>query len=455
MEERIKSINKNLVNKKGEYVLYWAQSGLRIDNNYSLNLAINYANRFNKPLLVFFNLKKIKLANIRQYQFLKEGLLEFKRKIEELGGNFLVEFCQTPEKIIQKTKDACLLVGDFGYLRLQRLWLDQIRKKIDTPFFAVENEVFSPLKIISQQKINFAFQIRNKIFKTISYFNKEIKLIEIKNKNKIVNQSVNEIQKLFNNLDIDKSVAPISLIGGESQAEKLLKIFIEEKLPFYKNLRSDPTKDFQSSLSAYLHFGFISPVKIVNEVLKNYSLKDENVVSFFNELLVWRELSRNFVFFEKNYNNWQGLPFWAKKTLDEHLKDKREYIYDLKTLEEAKTHDCYWNAAQKEMIKTGKMHNYMRMYWGKKLIEWTTDWKKAYKYLIYLNDKYELDGRDPNGYAGVAWCFGQFDHPWQEREIFGKVRYMNAKGLERKFNMRNYLKKIELLDKNSKRKIVK
>ncbi len=153
----------------------------------------------------------------------------------------------------------------------------------------------------------------------------------------------------------------------------------------------------------------------------------------------------NFVFYNQNYDSFDGLPEWAKKTLKEHEKDRREYIYTLEELENAETHDPYWNAAQEEMRIKGKMHGYMRMYWGKKILEWSKTPEDAFKIALYLNNKYELDGRDPNGFTGVAWCFGKHDRPWKERQIFGKIRYMNAKGLKRKFDADGYAEKIKRL----------
>jgi deoxyribodipyrimidine photo-lyase len=184
---------------------------------------------------------------------------------------------------------------------------------------------------------------------------------------------------------------------------------------------------------------------VVFEVLSKYGRKDENVDSFFNELIVWRELARNFCYYNPNYNQYEGIPDWAKETLEEHKNDKREYIYTIEELENAKTHDEYWNSAQLELLKTGKMHNYMRMYWCKKLIEWTDDPKKAFDIACYLNDKYELDGRDPNSYAGISWCFGTHDRPWKERKIFGKIRYMSTSVLEAKFDIKKYVEKVKNL----------
>ena len=149
----------------------------------------------------------------------------------------------------------------------------------------------------------------------------------------------------------------------------------------------------------------------------------------------------NFVFYNENYDSLDGLPKWAKTTLEEHEKDPREYLYTLEELDNAETHDPYWNAAQEEMKLTGKMHGYMRMYWGKKILEWSETPEDALKNALFLNDKYELDGRDPNGFTGVAWCLGKHDRPWKERSIFGKTRYMNAKGLKRKFDADGYVEK--------------
>ena len=241
-------------------------------------------------------------------------------------------------------------------------------------------------------------------------------------------------------LDIDRSVKKTEYYrGGSSEAAKELEYFLKNKLSRFFELRNQPGEEYLSNLSPYLHFGQISPVYVALMVNQHGG---PGVEAYLEELIVRRELSMNFVHFNENYDSFDGLPTWAKKTLSEHEKDKREYIYNLEELERAKTHDPYWNAAQTEMVNTGKMHGYMRMYWGKKILEWSETPEQAYKYALYLNNKYELDGRDPNGFTGVAWCFGKHDRPWTEREIFGKVRYMNDKGLERKFDMKKYLMKV-------------
>jgi deoxyribodipyrimidine photo-lyase len=253
---------------------------------------------------------------------------------------------------------------------------------------------------------------------------------------------IDKVDKAVQNLNLDKTVKPVKILhGGTTQAKQHLKLFIETKLDNY-NQRNDPTKDAQSNMSPYLHFGQISPIFVALKVLES---NHPGMDAYLEQLIVRRELAFNFVFYNRNYDSFEGLPEWAKKSLNEHKNDPRDYVYSLDELETAKTHDVYWNSAQKQMLVTGKMHGYMRMYWGKKIIEWTNDPQTAYKIMLYLNNKYELDGRDPNGFTGVAWCFGKHDRPWKERPIFGKIRYMNANGLRRKFNIENYVKQINQL----------
>ena len=198
-------------------------------------------------------------------------------------------------------------------------------------------------------------------------------------------------------------------------------------------------------MSPYLHFGQISPLTVALTVQAADGVAEEAKQAFLEELIVRRELAVNFVYYEKHYDRYVCLPDWAKKTLVEHRRDRREHSYTLEQLENAATHDPYWNAAMEEMRLTGKMHGYMRMYWGKKILEWTKPPQEGMRIALYLNNKYELDGRDPNGFAGVAWCFGKHDRPWAERPVFGKVRYMNDKGLRRKFDIEAYVRRIDNL----------
>jgi deoxyribodipyrimidine photo-lyase len=253
---------------------------------------------------------------------------------------------------------------------------------------------------------------------------------------------ISDVGKAISKLHIDRTVQKVSSFqGGTQEARNHLEVFLEGKLDQFPELRNDPTLDYLSHMSPYLHFGQISPLFIA---LKASETKSPGTEAFLEELIVRRELSMNFVYYNKKYDLFEAVPEWAKKTLRAHKKDKRQYTYTLEELEPAKTHDPYWNAAQKEMVIKGKMHGYMRMYWGKKIIEWSRTPEGAFRSTLYLNNKYELDGRDPNGFTGVAWCFGKHDRPWGERPIFGNVRYMNDKGLRRKFDADGYVKRVNL-----------
>ncbi len=232
--------------------------------------------------------------------------------------------------------------------------------------------------------------------------------------------------------------------GGTSEAMRLLRDFVRRALPHYAAGRSDPGRDLTSHMSAYLHFGQVSPLAVALRVRASNAGK-ENVDAYLEELIVRRELSMNFCEFNPRYDAFDGLPEWAVRTLRKHAADRRPYLYDERRLERAETDDPYWNAAQRELLRTGLMHPYMRMYWGKKIIEWTAAPEEAFRIALRLNNRYALDGRDPNSFAGVAWCFGKHDRPWKERNVFGTVRYMNAAGLERKFDMGAYLRRVEAL----------
>jgi len=238
---------------------------------------------------------------------------------------------------------------------------------------------------------------------------------------------------------VNTAIEPVSeFFGGENAARERLNTFLTQRLSGFDELRNVPDRDHTSHMSPYLHFGHISPVEIVlnaQEQVDAHLGEDarKDLDSFIEELVVRRELAMNYTEFNPYYDRFTGLPEWAQKTLTEHSGDERPALYTTTQLENAETDDPYWNACQRELVRRGKMHGYMRMYWGKKILEWMQEPSEAMELAITLNDRYELDGRDPNGYTGVAWCFGAHDRGWPERPVFGKVRYMNANGLKRKF----------------------
>ncbi|MEJ2629426.1 MAG: deoxyribodipyrimidine photolyase, partial [bacterium] len=337
---------------------------------------------------------------------------------------------------------ADLVVVDRGYLRIQQQWRHYAAEHLDCPLIQVESEVVIPVTLVSPKEEYSARTIRGKIY---SYRDRFLTMVPQQEADlssldfDLESMDISTLDGILSHLNIDSSVKPVShFSGGSRTAQKFLQEFVEHKLDRYPELRNHPELDWISHLSPYLHFGQISPLTIVFRVLERKSPGEE---AFLEELIIRRELSMNFVYYNPLYDSYQGIPQWARNTLHDHRDDTREYLYSQEELEKAETHDVYWNAAQREMVFRGKMHGYMRMYWGKKILEWSSSPEQAFRLALYLNNKYELDGRDPNGFTGVAWCFGLHDRAWKERPVFGKIRYMNAKGLKRKFDIDQYVQR--------------
>jgi len=347
-----------------------------------------------------------------------------------------------PSGVIELSRRACLVVVDRGYLRIERAWRSEVARSIDCPLVQVETNVVVPLEQASPKEEYAARTIRPRLARQLRKYLVLLKSRRLRKDSlglQFPSFNLSDVGKALSRMDIDRSVGRVkSYQGGTSEAKRRLAEFLTTKLSFYPEMRNDPNEDAVSHLSPYLHFGQISPLYVALEVEKT---GNKAVPVFLEELIVRRELSMNFVFYNPFYDRFEGLPAWAQKTLREHEKDRRETIYSPAELEAGRTHDPYWNAAQKEMVLTGKMHNYMRMYWGKRILEWTETPEEAFRIALYLNNKYELDGRDPNGFAGVAWCFGKHDRAWPSHEVFGKIRRMTASGLRRKFDADAYAKK--------------
>jgi deoxyribodipyrimidine photo-lyase len=234
--------------------------------------------------------------------------------------------------------------------------------------------------------------------------------------------------------------------GGTREALSRLRRFVDERLARYDGDRNEPTPYATTELSAHLHFGHISPLTIALAVQESGAGK-ENIDALIEELIVRRELAINFVARNPDYDRLDGCPEWARKTLAEHRSDRRPFLYSASELETAQTHDPLWSAAQKEMVLTARMHNYLRMYWAKKILEWTPDAETAFQIAIDLNDRYEMDGRDPNGYTGVAWAIGgKHDRPWPERPIFGTVRFMSYESTRKKFDSKAYIARVKEIE---------
>jgi deoxyribodipyrimidine photo-lyase len=431
----------------GRFVAYWMQASQRAECNHALEYAIDRANELRKPLIVFFGLtEKYPEANERHYRFMLEGLKEVREALDSRGIGMVIRHISPEKGILAFAKDASLVVVDRDYLRLPREWRRRAADRMRCPLVQVETNVIVPIEEVSGKEEYAAATIRPKILKRLERF-----LVPLPRRAPQLDSrgidlpsfDVADTDKALLKLGVDRSAGGVTVIrGGTSEAKRRLRAFIKKKLDRYPDLRNDPGEDCLSGMSPYLHFGQISPLHIALEISKSGS---RSAAPYLEELVVRRELSMNFVYYNDRYDSFDGLPNWAKKTLLEHAKDHREYVYNLEELERASTHDPCWNAAQDEMRLTGKMHGYMRMYWGKKIIEWSRTPQEAFETALRLNNKYELDGRDANGFTGVAWCFGKHDRPWRTRSVFGAVRYMNENGLRRKFDVDRYIEKIKTL----------
>jgi deoxyribodipyrimidine photo-lyase len=430
--------------KKGT-VVYWMSRDMRVEDNWALIFANEISEKENSPLVVFFCLAPNFLeATIRQYDFLLHGLQQVEQKLTELEIPFFL-LKGKPEKQIPlflKEINAGKLISDFDPLKIKIQWKNLILKKINIPFYEVDAHNIVPAFFVSQKEEFAAYTIRPKIKKALPEFLEEFPGIKKRKRNFSIKAPSINWQNLESTLKIDFSVPKINQIKpGTNEADETLKKFIFRKLEMYSYERNNPLKDAQSNLSPYLHFGQISAQRIALQIEKHVP-ETKSKDAFLEELIIRRELADNFCLYNTNYDSFEGFQPWAKKTLNEHRKDKREFLYSLKEFEDAKTHEDLWNAAQMELKTKGKMNGFMRMYWAKKILEWSNSPEEALSIAIFLNDKYELDGRDPNGYVGCAWAIGGVhDRAWQERDVFGKIRFMNLNGCKRKFDVDEYIEK--------------
>ncbi len=440
-------ILKDLPMRSGRFVLYWMQASQRAHCNHALEFAIDLANEVSVPLVVLFGITDAyPEANARHYAFMLQGLAELRRDLEDRGIMFVLRIAPPEVAACELAEDACALITDRGYTRIQKRWREYVAEHALCRVIQVETDVVVPVEAASGKEEYAARTLRPRIHRLLPEYLVPLKARKLRKgfpDFDLASEDLSAPEELLARLDIDRSVPPVSAFrGGHSHAVTLLREFIDHKLDHYDELSNDPSLDFTSHLSPYLHFGQISPLEIALAVAQSPGPNEE---AFLEQLIVRRELSMNFVQYNLAYDSYDCLPDWAQATLAEHAKDPRPYVYSEDELGQAQTHDPYWNAAQLEMVRGGKMHNYMRMYWGKKILEWSPTPREAFDTALRLNNRYELDGRDPNGFTGVAWCFGKHDRPWQERPVFGKVRYMNAAGLERKFKMDAYLAKVAAL----------
>lgn len=455
--ERVRRLNAAPTGR-GAYVLYWMQQSQREAWNHALEFAILRANQADLPVMAVFGLTDaFPEANLRHYTFMLEGLWDAARALEKRGIRLIWRRGDPARVALSLGENAAEIVCDMGYTRIQRQWREAVAKAADCPVFAVESDVATPTAIVSPKAEYAARTIRPKIHLHLQRFLVPVVPVPVRRPSlSLFNGDWEETLEadggpsLLRQLSLDRTVLPVSSFfkGGQTEAIRRFDDFLQNAPGRYVQNRNQPQTEDTSRMSPYLHFGQVSPVYLAWKTANHPGLAQEMKDAFIEELVVRRELAVNFVLHRPDYDRFSCLPAWARASLAAHENDPRPHVYSLQTLEAAQTHDPYWNAAMDEMKQTGYMHNYMRMYWGKKILEWSQQPETAFQTLLYLNNTYFLDGRDPNSYAGAAWIFGLHDRPWPERPIFGTIRYMNSAGLERKCDIRAYTAKIDALKKS-------
>lgn len=442
-ESRVRALNKRVV-QKGK-VIYWMSRDQRVRDNWALLYAKQLADEYESPMMVVFSLRTaFAHATERTVSFMLEGLEQVETDLKKLHIPFAILLGDPIEMLPQfvQKHDVKAVVSDFSPLRYNRRWKNTLADSLKIPFYEVDAHNIVPAWIASDKQEFNAFNLRKKIHIHLREFLEPFPPLSMQS-SQWEGIAATEWKNVAAAIKTDRSVKRVEWIApGEKSAQTMLIRFIEKRLAKYATDRNNPVKDAQSELSPYIHFGQISAQHIAMEVKKTRAPKDA-IDTYLEEIIVRRELSDNFCFYNEKYDSFEGFPEWARNDLNHHRHDHREYKYSYEELERAKTHDDLWNAAQHEMIGRGKMHGYMRMYWAKKILEWTPDPETALRYAIKLNDTYFLDGRDPNGYVGIAWSIGGVhDRPWFTKPIFGKVRYMNYSGASHKFNIPAYIDKV-------------
>ncbi len=451
-KERIQCLNDKPVRDDRRYVVYWMQQSQREAFNPALEYAARQANALDVPLVAAFGLDPgYAEANARHFAFMLAGLAETTSALAERGIKMVAQAGFPPDIAAQLANNAAVLVCDRGYLRHQRRWRADLADEIDCRLVQVEGDVVVPIEVASDKREWAARTIRKKINARRGDYIRDLRPTKLKRSSLPLRVrgdiDLRQWRHLLDTLDIERSVAPVRRFKpGTRAARRRLSRFLRSELPGYADARNDPSAPQASELSPYLHFGQISPVEIAAKVQRATGGSNNDKEAFLEELVVRRELACNFVFYADDYDKYSCLPDWARKTLADHEDDDRPHRYTRSELENADTHDRYWNAAMKEMLATGYMHNYMRMYWGKKILEWSNTPEYAYRTALYLNNKFFLDGRDANSYANVGWLFGLHDRAWAERQIFGKVRFMSDGGLESKFDIDEYVRRVDSLE---------
>lgn len=429
----------------GTCVVYWMQRAQRGVDNPALEVAVEAANALGKPVVVFFApVPFYPRANLRHYRFLAEGIPDIAEALGQRNIGFVLR--RFPEHSLVKfcaEVRPSLVIGDENPMREPESWRQSATKKLSVPLWTVDADVIVPTKLLEKAQYS-AHIIRPRLQAQLKRFMvapKNVKArVAWRKPPTLASLDLDAEFDIAEGWRLDTSTGPVSSFrGGTNEGLRLLNDFIRHGLATYNKTRNQPEVNGTSRLSPYLHFGHISSITVALAV-ENADAPKAEKEAFLDQLITWRELAVNLVRFNPNYDNFECGEAWAHRSLAKHANDDRPILYNESQLENAETHDPLWNAAQLQMVTKGWMHNYLRMYWAKKILEWSPSAAQAFQIAVQLNDRYELDGRDPNGYAGIAWAIvGKFDRPWFERPIFGQIRYMSNASTGKKFDSKKYI----------------
>ena len=460
--DRVRVLNSASPGENCKYVLYWMQMNRRASGNHALAYAAELANAHRLPLLVYEGLTcDYRAANDRLHTFILEGVPENAAALRRMGAGYLFYLrarkADANDVVYRLASRAHTVVTDDYPVFIAAEHNARVPGRIGVPYVAVDSSCVVPMS--RHEKRNYAaYTIRPKIRRELSGCLQVIEMPEVEHKwrESLLASDVKDLRTavtaanipgLVAGCDIDHSVRPsCEYKGGAKAANERLRIFLDDRLRRYARESGQPSKHATSNLSPYLHFGQISVLEValaVREYAAEHKLMAEE---FLEELIVRRELAFNFARFGgASAESLDVLPEWCRRTMEKHAGDTRPYLYSFSQFDNAGTHDDLWNAAQRELLLRGTIHGYYRMYWGKKIIEWSASYDEAMRTMIRLHDVYALDGRDPNTYTNILWCFGLHDRPWGERPVFGQLRYMSYEGMKRKTDMASYIREIEAI----------
>jgi deoxyribodipyrimidine photo-lyase len=461
VDPRVNELNDKPVRSGARYVLFWSQMNRRVESNHALEYAATRSNELGLPLLVYEGLTcTYPYANDRFHTFLLEGVPDTAKALAKRGIGYVFYLrrrkADRDDVFYRLAADAALAVTDDYPTFIARGHNASVPKKLDIPYYAVDSSCIVPMSQFEKREYA-AYTIRPKIKRMLPEHLHPVERVRLKHKFDLqvpefhTEVTAENIPQLVCSCEIDHSIRPsLSFRGGSAAAEKHLEVFLDKKLRRYAADRNEPSKHVTSDLSPYLHFGHISSLHVALSAKAHAERNSLIAEEFLEELIVRRELAFNYARFVEKPDTFDNLPEWARQTLQKHDRDPRQPSFTREQMEQGRTYDDLWNATQKELLLRGKIHGYYRMYWGKKIMEWAPTHQEALDTMVYLHDRYSLDGRDPNTYTNILWCFGLHDRPWTERPIFGMTRYMSYDGMKRKTDIAAYLKEISFLEQTGK-----